>query len=64
MELCVTIVNGGIWMIWRTTIQVQVLDTNEQFIHCHVENSSGSIKAYITVVHGKNTGAERTALCY
>lgn len=43
-------------------MQVQVLHTNEQFINCYVENSSGSCKAYVTVIYAKNTTTEITAL--
>ncbi|WMV08482.1 hypothetical protein MTR67_001867 [Solanum verrucosum] len=55
-------VNGRIWLLWRSTTQVKILETNEQFMQCYVENQSGSLKAYVTIVYARNTATERTPL--
>ncbi|KAK4708620.1 hypothetical protein R3W88_029545 [Solanum pinnatisectum] len=55
-------VNGRRWLLWRSTTPLQVVETNEQFIHCYVDNQSGSVKAYVIIVYAKNTATKKNSL--
>lgn len=47
---------------WRTSVQLQILQTSEQFIHCRVENASSSFAAYVTIVYARNEALNRRSL--
>ncbi|XP_060183587.1 uncharacterized protein LOC132613540 [Lycium barbarum] len=54
--------NGRIWLFWKPYLQVQVLQVQEQFIHCKVDNMTDAFSAFVTIVYAKNEAQERLSL--
>ncbi|XP_060216346.1 uncharacterized protein LOC132643841 [Lycium barbarum] len=55
--------NGRIWVGWKTAkVDVQAVYTNEQVIHCQVQDKNTTFSSYITFVYGKHTVADRRPL--
>ena len=54
---------GRIWVAWRPGFyQVNVLETDEQFLHCKVTHTITMITSYITFVYGANCEGQRRDL--
>lgn len=54
--------NGRIWLLWRAHIQLHILGTTDQFIHCSVEDSASAVKFQLSVIYAYNTIALRKQL--
>lgn len=46
--------NGGIWLLWKTHVQIQKLKVDAQFIHCEVVEPNSQKKWFLTVVYAYN----------
>ncbi|MBA0590282.1 hypothetical protein Gorai_018995, partial [Gossypium raimondii] len=44
--------SGGVWVCWRSGIQIQVLNNNPQFIHSYIKNEMEVQGAFVTFVYG------------
>ena len=54
---------GRIWVAWRLGFyKVNVLEKDEQFLHCKVTHTITMITSYITFVYGANCEGQRRAL--
>ncbi|XP_059284882.1 uncharacterized protein LOC132038189 [Lycium ferocissimum] len=52
--------NGRIWVGWKPAhLDLTILHTTSQVIHCYVEDKDTSFASYITFVYGFNTVGER-----
>ncbi|XP_019248485.1 PREDICTED: uncharacterized protein LOC109227745 [Nicotiana attenuata] len=40
--------NGRIWLMWRNNVNIQIIETTDQYIHCEVQKDS--FKSLLTVV--------------
>lgn len=54
--------NGRIWLLWRTHVDIQILNVHEQFVHYKVKDINSNFTAVITVIYAKNLLAQRLAL--
>lgn len=43
--------SGGIWILWKDTISIDIIKTHPQFIHAQVTQSGGE-KRVLTIVYG------------
>lgn len=54
---------GGIWVLWDDSrFQVQYVDLNTQYIHCHITDISNSEECLLTFVYGETTQYKRKPL--
>ncbi|XP_060212076.1 uncharacterized protein LOC132639653 [Lycium barbarum] len=53
--------NGRIWLLWKSSIQLQVLSITEQLIHCKVEDNN-NFNAFLIVIYAKNDAQQRQTL--
>lgn len=44
--------NGRIWLMWRNNVNIQIIETTDQYIHCKVRKDS--FKSLLTVVYARN----------
>ncbi|XP_019257622.1 PREDICTED: uncharacterized protein LOC109235826 [Nicotiana attenuata] len=54
--------NGRIWILWSAHIQLQIIQTTYQFIHCLVEDSITQITSYLGTIYAQNDGHQRDTL--
>ncbi|KAK8622067.1 hypothetical protein V6N13_097694 [Hibiscus sabdariffa] len=53
---------GGLWLCWYNTVDVEVLVTHFQFIHCRVLYKSGNILLEATLVYASPNATKRSQL--
>ncbi|XP_059290159.1 uncharacterized protein LOC132043716 [Lycium ferocissimum] len=54
--------NGRIWLLWKPHLDVQILVTDPQFIHCEVHDNVLQFKMMFTVVYASNEAGQRQQL--
>lgn len=54
--------NGRIWLIWKNHLKVDILEVQDQFIHCVVEDPRANMMIYVTVVYARNESLQRDRL--
>ncbi|XP_019258680.1 PREDICTED: uncharacterized protein LOC109236894 [Nicotiana attenuata] len=55
-------VNGGIWLLWRSPVQVIVSHMTDQFIHCSIKDHRTYFLAQLSVIYAQNDGHKRESL--
>lgn len=52
--------NGMIWLFWKDNmVQVQIIGSTSQLVHCKVKDKGSSFSSYVTFVYGMNKLNER-----
>ncbi|XP_019256466.1 PREDICTED: uncharacterized protein LOC109234878 [Nicotiana attenuata] len=54
--------NGRIWVIWKQNLSVDVVQVQEQCIHCKVTDATNGRQIMLSVVYARNKAQERTRL--
>lgn len=54
--------NGRIWMLWKTHVNVSIIQVKEQYIHSYISDVGGTFAAYVTIIYAKNSIQERQEL--